>query len=141
LKVSEFKMKVKLDDVIEALDFVNMEHDAYYNPLKNEFFYSDIGDYTDLNEDELDELFENSIGLPTQYEINEYSMMEEFIETIEDVKTYNQLQIAINGRGAFRRFKDTCINFDIIEEWYKFRDEKYKEIAIEWCKENNIKFE
>ena len=32
-------MKVKLDDVVEALDFVNMEHDAYYNPLKNEFFY------------------------------------------------------------------------------------------------------
>lgn len=134
-------MKVKLDDVVEALDFVNTEHDAYYNPLKNEIFYSDIGDYTDLNEDELDELFENSIGLPTQYEINEYSMMEEFIETIEDVKLYNQLQIAINGRGAFRRFKDTCINFDIIEAWYKFRDKKYKCIAIEWCNDNNINYE
>ena len=134
-------MKVKLDYVVEALDFVNMEHDAYYNPLKNEIFYSDIGDYTDLNEDELDELFENSIGLPTQYEINEYSMMEEFIETIEDVKLYNQLQIAINGSGAFRRFKDTCINFDIIEAWYKFRDKKYKDIAIEWCNDNNINYE
>lgn len=134
-------MKVKLDDVVEALDFVNMEHDAYYNPLKNEIFYSDIGDYTDLNEDELDELFENSIGLPTQYEINEYSMMEEFIVTIEDVKLYNQLQIAINGRGAFRRFKDTCINFDIIEAWYKFRDKKYKYITIEWCNDNNINYE
>ncbi len=134
-------MKVKLDDVVEALDFVNMEHDAYYNPLKNEFFYSDIGDYTDLNEDELDELFENSIGLPTQYEINEYRMMKEFIETIEDVKLYNQLQIAINGRGAFRRFKDTCINFDIIEAWYKYRDKRYKDIAIEWCNDNNINYE
>ena len=134
-------MKVKLDDVVEALDCVNMEHDAYYNPLKNEIFYSDIGDYTDLNEDELDELFENSIGLPTQYEINEYSMMEEFIETIEDVKLYNQLQIAINGSGAFRRFKDTCINFDIIEAWYKFRDKKYKDIAIEWCNDNKINYE
>lgn len=134
-------MKVKLADVIVALDFVNMEHNAYYNPLKNEFFYSDIGDYTDLNEDELDELFESSIGLPTQYEINEYSMMEEFIETIEDVRLYNQLKIVINGSGAFRRFKDTCINFDITRDWYKFRDEKYKKIAIEWCNDNNIKFE
>ncbi len=134
-------MKVKLNDVIDTLDFVNLEHDAYYNPLKNEFFYSNIGEYTDLNEDELDELFENSIGLPTSYEIDEYSMMEEFIETIDDVKTYNQLQIAINGRGAFRRFKDTCINFKIIDDWYKFREEKYKEIAIDWCKENKIDFE
>lgn len=134
-------MKVKLDDVIDTLDSINMELDAYYNPLKNEFFYSDIGEYTNLNEDELDELFESSIGLPTQYEINEYSMMEEFIETIEDVRLYNQLKIAINGRGAFRRFKDTCINYEIIDDWYKYRNDKYKEIAIDWCNKNNIKFE
>ncbi len=134
-------MKVKLSDVIDALDLVNPEHNAYYNPLKNEFFYSDIGEYMDLNEDELYELFENSIVLPTNYEIDEYSMMEEFIETIADDKTYNQLQIAINGSGAFRRFKDTCINFEIIDDWYKFKDEKYKEIAIDWCKENKIDFE
>ena len=68
-------------------------------------------------------------------------MMKEFIETIEDVKLYNQLQIAINGRGAFRRFKDTCINFDIIEAWYKYRDKRYKDIAIEWCNDNNINYE
>lgn len=134
-------MKVKLDDVIDTLYSINMEYDAYYNSLKNEFFYSDIGEYTNLNVDELDELFESSIGLPTQYEINEYSMMEEFIETIEDARLYNQLQIAINGKGAFRRFKDTCINYEIIDDWYKYRNDKYKEIAIDWCNKNNIKFE
>ena len=79
--------------------------------------------------------------LPSKYDIHEYSMMEDFIETIDDVKLYNQLCIAINGPGAFRRFKDTCINFEIIEDWYKFRDKKYKEIAINWCKENNIDYE
>lgn len=134
-------MKVKLDDVIEMLEFVNdgMDSSAYYNDKTNEFIY--IGDYSDMSEDEKEEIYDNCIGLPTKYYIDEYSMMEEFIETIEDARIYNQLQIAINGRGAFRRFKDTCINFDIIEDWYKFRDEKYKEIAIEWCNKNNIKFE
>lgn len=74
-----------------------------------------------MNEDELDCLFGNSIILPTQYELNEYGMIQEFIETIEDKRLYNQLLIAINGRGAFRRFKDTWINFDIINDWYKFK--------------------
>ena len=134
-------MKVKLDDVIEMLEFVNdgMDSSAYYNDNTNEFIY--IGDYSDMSEDEKEEIYDNCIVLPTKYYIDEYGMMEEFIETIEDVRLYNQLQIAINGRGAFRRFKDTCINFDIIEDWYKFRNEKYKEIAIEWCNKNNIKFE
>lgn len=72
--------------------------------------------------------------------INEYEMMVEFVETIEDTRFQNQLYISLNG-GAFRRFKDTCINFNMIDDWYKFRDKKYKEIAINWCKENNIKFE
>lgn len=79
--------------------------------------------------------------LPTKYDIYEYSMMEDFAETIEDIILKNQLYIALKGSGAFRRFKDTSINFDIINDWYKFRDEKYKEIAIEWCNKNNIKYE
>lgn len=134
-------MKVKLSEVIDALDLTNDEFEYYYNPINGEIFMSNIGDYENLNEDELDELFENSIMLPTRYDINEYEMMEDFAETIEDIRLQNQLYISLNGSGAFRRFKDTCINFDIINDWYKFRDEKYKEIAINWCKENNIKFE
>lgn len=134
-------MEVKLSEVIDALYFTNDEIEYYYNPTNGKIFMSNIEDYENLNEDELDELFEKSIMLPTRYDINEYEMMKDFVETIEDIRLQNQLYISLNGSGAFRRFKDTCINFDIINDWYKFRDEKYKEIAINWCKENNIKFE
>ena len=132
---------VTISKIIDGLEMVDDMTDCYYNPEKDEIFLSNIGEYEDLTEDEIDELFEASIILPTQHEINEYQIMVDFIETIDDVKLYNQLCIAINGPGAFRRFKDTCINFEIIEDWYKFRDKKYKEIAINWCKENNIDYE
>ena len=134
-------MKVKLTEVIDALDFTNDEIEYYYNPDNGEIFMSNIGKFENLNEDELDELFEKSIMLPTRYDINEYEMMVDFVETIEDTILQNQLYISLNGSGAFRRFKDTCINFDIIDTWYKFRDKKYKELAINWCKDNNIEFE
>lgn len=126
---------IKLNEVIDGLEFVNsgLDTNAYFNPDKNEIFY--IGEY-----DTYDDEFEESIMLPSKYEIHEYSMMEDFIETIDDVKLYNQLCIAITGPGSFRRFKDTCINFEIIEDWYKFRDKKYREIAINWCRENNIDY-
>ena len=134
-------MKVKLSAVMDALYSTNDEMEYYYNPINGEIFMSNIGDYEKISEDELDELFEKSIMLPTRYDINEYEMMKDFVETIEDTKLQNKLYLSLNGRGAFRRFKDTCINFDIIDDWYKFRDKKYKEIAISWCKENDIKFE
>ena len=133
---------IKLNDVIDGLEFVNdsFETYAYFNPDKNEIFY--IGEYDTTDDgEEFEELIWKSIELPSKFDIDEYSMMEEFIETIDDVKLYNQLSIAISGKGAFRRFKDTCINFEIIEDWYKFRDKKYIEIAINWCKENNIDYE
>ena len=112
-----FIVKVKLSEVIDALEFTNDEIEYYYNPDTGEIFMSNIGDFEDLDEDELDELFEKSIMLPTRYDINEYGMMEDFAETIEDVRLQNQLYISLNGSGVFRRFKDTCINFDIINEW------------------------
>ena len=135
-------MKVKLDNIIEALEFVNdgMDTSAYLNPKTCEIVYIDEF-LNDFSLEEKEEIYDEYIWLPTKFDIDEYNMMEEFTETIEDERLYNQLYIALNGKGAFRRFKDTCINFDIIDKWYKFRDEKYKELAIEWCKKNNIKFE
>jgi hypothetical protein len=29
---------------------------------------------------------------------------------------------ALNGKGAFRRFKDAVIRFNVEKEWYKFKD-------------------
>lgn len=134
-------MKVKLDAIIEALEFVNfgMDTSAYLNPKTYEIVY--IDEFTEeLSEEEKEKIYDEYLELPTKYDIDEYNMMEDFIETIDDDRLYNQLYIAINGSGAFRRFKDTCINFDVIDDWYKYRDEKYKELAIEWCNDNNIEY-
>ena len=131
---------VTLSKIIEGLEMVNDITDCYYNPNKDEIFLSDIGEYENLTEDEIDELFEKSIILPTQYEINEYQIMADFIEIIENEKIKEKLQNIIQGKGAFRRFKDYCFQLNIIQDWYRFKEKKYKEIAIEWCKQNGLKY-
>ena len=131
---------VTLSKIIEGLEMVDDMTDFYYNPEKDEIFLSNIGEYEDLTEDEIDELFEASIILPTQHEINEYQIMVDFIETIDNLEIKNNLQRLIYGKGAFRRFKDYCVEMNIIQEWYKYRDEQYKEIAIEWCKQNELEY-
>lgn len=131
---------VELSKIIEGLEMVDNITDCYYNPEKDEIFLSNIEEVENLSEDELDELFAESIILPTQYEINEYQIMEEFIKTIENEEISNNLQRLIQGKGAFRRFKDYCFDVDIIQDWYKFKEEKYKQIAIEWCKQNKLEY-
>lgn len=134
------KNMVTLSKIIDGLEMVDDIIDCYYNPEKDEIFLSNIGEDGDLTEAEIDELFEESIILPTQYEINEYQMMVDFIETIESPEINNNLQRLIQGKGAFKRFKDYCAEMNIIQEWYKYRDEQYKEIAIDWCKQNKLEY-
>lgn len=126
---------VTLSKIIEGLERVDDIVDCYYNPKKDEIFLSNIGEYKELSEDEKDELFEESIILPTQYEI-----MVDFIEKIDNLEVKNNLQRLIQGKGAFRRFKDYCLEINIIQDWYDFKEQKYKEIAINWCEQNELKY-
>lgn len=86
------------------------------------------------------ENYENYIELPTKYEVNEYEIMENFCQTVSDQRKQDSLLRAIRGKGAFRRFKDKIIDLEIENQWYLYRDEHFKQIAIKWCQENNINF-
>ncbi|GHU68045.1 hypothetical protein FACS1894184_09110 [Clostridia bacterium] len=52
----------------------------------------------------------------------------------------DMLAVAIQGKGAFRRFKDTMRYVGLEDEWYRFKDAAYKLKAIEWCDENEIPY-
>jgi hypothetical protein len=80
------------------------------------------------------------IALPDKYDINEYSIMEIFCFSLDNEKIMNELLYAIRGKGAFRRFKDKVQRLGIQPQWDKFREEAFKEIAIEWCEYNNIPY-
>lgn len=86
------------------------------------------------------ENFEEYIELPTKYDINECEMIEDFCYNLNNQKQQEALLRAITGRGAFRRFKDKLIDLNLEQKWFVFRGEKMKEIAIEWCEDNNIKY-
>ncbi|MBN1655203.1 MAG: hypothetical protein JXA30_15650 [Deltaproteobacteria bacterium] len=61
----------------------------------------------------------------------QYRWMERFISTIEDEEFHKKLLGAIDGKGAFRRFKDVLMHFPVDRErWFAFRAERLK-VAIE----------
>jgi hypothetical protein len=61
----------------------------------------------------------------------QYRWMERFIVTVEDEEFHKKLMGAIDGKGAFRRFKDVLMHFPVDRErWFAFRAERLK-VAIE----------
>ena len=72
---------------------------------------------------------------------DEYRMMKDFINALDNQKLQNELYRAIQGRGAFRRFKDKIYYEGIEQQWYDFQNNSYQEFVLRWCKENNIRCE
>ena len=95
-------------------------------------------DNSELIEEIEDSFIEEYIPLPGQYEINEYRIMEEFIYDLPEGRNQDTLERAIQGGGAFRRFKDRLYDLNLEQKWYDYRDRAYECIAKEWCEKYNI---
>ena len=68
-----------------------------------------------------------------------YRDMEAFIATVRDVDLANRLERAINGRGAFRYFKDVLLDHPRERErWFAFKDERLRQRVLEWLAEEEI---
>lgn len=83
---------------------------------------------------------ENYVEIDTQFEVDDYDIMEDFCLAVKNSQVQEQLLSAIRGKGAFRRFKDKIEFFDIEEEWYDYRYHRLKEIAINFCEKNEIDY-
>jgi len=79
--------------------------------------------------------------LPTKYDVHEWEIMLNFSNSMERETIREDLLDAIHGAGAFRSFKAAIRRHRIEPAWYAFRDEALKQIAINWCEENDIAWE
>ena len=73
---------------------------------------------------------------PAQGSHDGYRDMESFIAQVQDPARADLLAVAIRGRGAFRRFKDTVSRWpDEEDSWYRFSDEHRRGRARQWLAE------
>ncbi len=69
----------------------------------------------------------------------QYRWMERFIVTVEEPELAGQLTAAIDGKGAFRRFKDVLMSFPVDRErWFTFRSERLKACMEAWLDAHGI---
>ncbi len=150
-------MTVKLKDITEGLEFQSDEGSSHLHTTTGEVVYITDEDVR-AAEDEtpLDhfpawqheairvakDLLESGdyLPLPTKFDIHEYRIMERFCYSVDDEEMRDDLFNAIQGSGAFRRFKDSIHKHGVADDWYKHRDDALKEIAIAWCEENGMQY-
>jgi len=152
-------MKVKIDDIIDAVDFDNDMSRSFLNTNTYQvFMFTDEELHAAQSDEDLSDSAEwyyeaverakhylenpdDYLSLPEKYDFNEYRIIEKFIARVMVAKQSEMLFQSINGKGAFRRFKMVLEKLGLVDEWYKYRGQKLREFVKFWCRENKIDFE
>jgi len=101
-------MKVKLSNIIDAMEFTDKYTEYYLDQETGELVY--INEMM-MMRSEIDDLYDQLdkhgfYRLPSSFDIGDYDIMEDFVYQQTGSKK-ERLAKAISGKGAFRRFKDT----------------------------------
>jgi hypothetical protein len=65
--------------------------------------------------------------------------MERYIATVEEPELRQKLVGAIDGKGAFRRFKDVLMAFPVERErWFTFRSERLRSAMQTWLDAHSL---
>ena len=132
--------ELDLEEIALALgDQIDYEHWRLINPETGEivFWTSDggIDGQTPVDLDDLDLLVIRPLPAYVWYQD-----MADFAEDISDERAGRRLARAIEGRGAFRRFKDELHEEypHLLPAWYAFRDTRALRRAVEWLADNSL---
>ncbi len=69
-----------------------------------------------------------------------YQDMDDFADQVSDHDAGRRLGRAIQGRGAFRRFKNVLYEEypDLAPAWHAFRDSRAERRAVEWLRDHRL---
>ena len=83
---------------------------------------------------------ERYIHIPGRKSSVAYQSMSGFIETITDQDLKEEVSASLNGKGAFRKFKDLLINYPKERKrWHSYNAKTMKREIIEWLNSVGVK--
>jgi hypothetical protein len=133
---------IDLDMLETALEDSNLTNKYFLNLVSGEVVF--FSDYLGLS-DEDERLLEDIDGSNDYVAIERipsyvaYQWMVDFVDELvapADEDAASKLSIALHGKGAFRRFKDTLHRVDDqwLQAWYQWKNQRLEAAVDEWVK-------
>lgn len=123
------KPTVSLKDVVDTMDIVSDEMASFLNTKTGELvtLTDEIMSMAEDEDDNIDDFPQWEQEMVTKAKevqnTDDYLQLpaEDFCYSVEHDKIKRDLLYAIDGRGAFRRFKETIRFHGIEKDWYRLR--------------------
>jgi hypothetical protein len=133
---------IDLDMLETAMEDSDLANRYFLNLVTGEvIFFSDYFGLSDEDERLLEEIdgSNNYVAVERIPSHEAYQWMVDFVDELvapADANAAEKLSIALDGKGAFRRFKDALHRVDEhwLQAWYQWRDKRLKAAVEEWVK-------
>ena len=133
---------IDMDMLETAMEDADLANSYFLNLVTGEVvFFSEYLGLSDEDEHLWEEIEESDDYVPVEripsHEV--YQWMVDFVNELvapADERVAEKLALALNGKGAFRRFKDTLYHVDDrwLQAWYQWKDKRLKSAVDEWLK-------
>jgi hypothetical protein len=120
-------LNIDIEELCGAMEYSSYEYEYYLDLDKGAILF--LSEYMDDEEtrkvkDKIKEDFDRYERIPKAESHEGYEDIVDFIATVKDEHLAELLEVAINGKGAFRRFKDILLNYpEERERWFRFKDD------------------
>jgi len=129
--------KIDLSSLVDALEDHSDGITWWFDPRTGEL--ESWSDYLSSDEEETHPADKGSVPVEPVPSGEAYRDMEDFIARVRDPRARDLLQRAIEGRGAFRRFKDALLDYpELRTAWFAFHDARTDRRALEWLADHGI---
>jgi hypothetical protein len=157
------KLSVHLDDLVDAMEQPEAYETRWYldtrtgkllcvsdeitAALENGEDVEELcGDIADRQKPELevarqilDDVEDRFLDVPSFDTRDCYDLMAHFVAGLDDEGLRQKLQIAIAGKGAFRRFRDVLAGAGAVrDQWFAFEREHKRQWAKDWLESLDI---
>lgn len=136
-------MSVNLEKVVEAIEHFDEYDDnpTYYYRKKDKLIDRNSEEWINGEAQRL--VFYGSdemVLLPSAKDLDEYSILENFVLQLDDRYASAILYNCIQGKGAFKRFKETCDLLGLLPAYWDFQHKEHIQIAREFCENYDIDY-
>ncbi len=130
-------LKVDLGELAEAMNYGGYDTEYYLDMETGDIIpvcdaYEDMEEFAEAFKAIEDES-ERYVYIDKVESWDAYRDMEEFISTVKDEQLRKLLLVAIDGKGAFSRFKNVIWEYpEENDRWFALKNEKEQQRALEF---------
>jgi uncharacterized protein UPF0158 len=137
-------VRVDFEELRCAMEDASYEHHYFLDTQTGEVILVSEYDDDEESNQRLEATDEAEPGrylrVPRAESSDGYEDMQEFINTVSDKQLQQLLEVAIDGKGAFRRFKDVLARDPAEQQrWFAFQIGRLDTRVREWLAEQGIR--